>query len=87
MTAPLMQQLGKAIRLHRKAAGHSQESFADRIGMHRAYYSAIERGEKNLQIDTLQRVCDGLAVRMWDVLKEADACNHAPSPESPDAVR
>ena len=67
-----MQRLGRSIRSHRKAAGHSQESFADEIGMHRAYYSAIERGEKNLQIDTLQRVCDGLKVRMSDVLKDAD---------------
>ena len=70
---PLMQRLGKALRSRREAAGYSQESFADKIGMHRAYYSAIERGEKNLQIDTLQRVCDGLAVRMHDVLKDADA--------------
>ena len=72
MAALLMQQLGKALRLHRKAAGYSQESFADKIGMHRTYYSAIERGEKNLQLDTLQRVCDGLAVRICDVLKDAD---------------
>lgn len=70
---PLMQRLGKVLRSHREAAGYSQESFADKIGMHRTYYSAIERGEKNLQIDTLQRVCDGLAVRMCDVLKDADA--------------
>ena len=28
--------------------------------MHRTYYSAIERGEKNLQIDTLQRLSVGL---------------------------
>ena len=68
-----MQRLGKVLRSRREAAGHSQESFADRIGMHRAYYSAIERGEKNLQIDTLQRVCDGLAARMHDILKDADA--------------
>lgn len=68
-----MQRLGRSIRSYRKAAGYSQESFADKIGMHRAYYSAIERGEKNLQIDTLQRVCDGLTVRMSDVLKDADA--------------
>jgi transcriptional regulator with XRE-family HTH domain len=72
MAALLMQQLGKALRLHRKAAGYSQESFADKIGMHRTYYSAIERGEKNLQLDTLQRVCAGLAVRICDVLKDAD---------------
>ncbi|TKR29829.1 helix-turn-helix transcriptional regulator [Luteimonas gilva] len=67
-----MQRLGRSIRSRRKAAGYSQESFADKIGMHRAYYSAIERGEKNLQIDTLQRVCDGLKVRMSDVLKDAE---------------
>lgn len=73
MAALLMQQLGKAIRLRRKTAGYSQESFADKIGMHRAYYSAIERGEKNLQVDTLQRVCDGLAVRMCDILEDAGA--------------
>ena len=68
--APLMQRLGKRLRSHREAAGYSQESFADKIGMHRTYYSAIERGEKNLQIDTLQRICDGLAVRMCDILKD-----------------
>lgn len=72
MAALFIQKLGKAIRLRRKAAGYSQESFADKIGMHRTYYSAIERGEKNLQIDTLQRVCDGLAVRMCDVLRDID---------------
>ncbi|EIT70519.1 putative DNA-binding protein [Hydrocarboniphaga effusa AP103] len=40
--------------------------------MHRTYYSAIERGEKNLQLDTLQRVCAGLGVPLWVVCKEAD---------------
>lgn len=69
---PLMQRLGKSLRSHREAAGYSQESFADKIGMHRTYYSAIERGEKNLQIDTLQRICDGLSARMCDVLKDVD---------------
>ncbi len=68
-----MQSLGTSLRTYREAAGYSQESFADRIGMHRTYYSAIERGEKNLQIDTLKRICDGLAVRMCDVLKDVGA--------------
>ena len=70
--ATLMQRLGTALRSRREAAGYSQEGFADEIGMHRTYYSAIERGEKNLQVDTLKRVCDGLAVRVWEVLKDAD---------------
>lgn len=69
---PFLQCLGKSLRSRREAAGYSQESFADKIGMHRTYYSAIERGEKNLQVDTLHRICAGLKVRMCDVLKDAD---------------
>ena len=71
MTATLPQLLGRAFRKRREALGISQESFADEIGMHRTYYSAIERGEKNLQLDTLQKVCQGLDVAIWVVFKEA----------------
>lgn len=72
-TTTLLPDLGKALRARREKAGYSQEGFADHIGMHRTYYSAIERGEKNLQLDTLQRVCAGLECRIWEVLKESDA--------------
>ena len=72
MTTTLLQHLGKALRVRREAAGYSQEGFADHIGMHRTYYSAIERGEKNLQLDTFQRICAGLECRMWEVLREAE---------------
>lgn len=71
MTATLLERLGMAIRTRRVKAGYSQEGFADEIEMHRTYYSAIERGEKNLQLDTLQRVCVGLQCRISDVLREA----------------
>lgn len=43
------------------------------IGMHRTYYSAIERGEKNLQLDTLLRICSGLGVQAWEILQQSDA--------------
>lgn len=72
MTATLLQRLGKALRARREAAGYSQEGFAEHISMHRTYYSAIERGEKNLQLDTLQRICAGLDCRVWQVLKESE---------------
>ena len=72
MTATLPQRRGKAFRKRRQALGFSQESYADEIGMHRTYYSAIERGEKNLQLDTLQRVCEGLQTTIWEVFKEAE---------------
>ena len=40
--------------------------------MHRTYYSAIERGEKNLTLATLNRVCDGLRAPVWEVMKDAE---------------
>ena len=72
MEPTLLERLGRALRKRREALGFSQESYADHIGMHRTYYSAIERGEKNLQLDTLQRLCAGLDVRLWEVLKDAE---------------
>ncbi len=73
MSATLAQRLGKALRVRREATGCSQEAFADRINMHRTYYSAIERGEKNLQLDTLQRICHGLGVKLWEVMRDAES--------------
>jgi transcriptional regulator with XRE-family HTH domain len=72
MTDPLLRNLGKVLRARREAAGYSQESYADAISMHRTYYSAIERGEKNLQLDTLRRICAGLKCKAWEVLKDAE---------------
>ena len=62
---------GAVIRTYKKATELSQDRFADRIDMHRAYYSAIERGEKNITLDTLLRVADGLGVKASDLFGKA----------------
>jgi transcriptional regulator with XRE-family HTH domain len=64
-------RLAGAIRARREAMKISQESFADTIGMHRAYYSTIERGERNLTIHTLARVAEGLRVTIATLAKDA----------------
>lgn len=66
------QALGAVLRRRRTVLGYSQESFADKIEMHRTYYSAIERGEKNLQLSTLRKVCEGLKVKIWEVIRDAE---------------
>lgn len=71
-TLTLQQQLGLAIRQVREETGHSQENFADHIGMNRVYYGAIERGRKNITIATLHRVAQGLGTRMADLLADVD---------------
>ncbi len=69
--ATLRMRLGAAIRERRTAMEFSQESFADSIQMHRAYYSSIERGERNLTLATLWRVAEGLKLSLADLLKSA----------------
>ncbi|MCK9366593.1 MAG: helix-turn-helix domain-containing protein [Metallibacterium scheffleri] len=69
---PLVLKLGQAIRARRLAIQLSQDDFADRIHMHRAYYSAIERGEKNVTLATLHRVAKGLGVTMSSLLIDVD---------------
>jgi transcriptional regulator with XRE-family HTH domain len=64
--------IGAAIRKHREGQGYSQEGYADKIRMHRTYYSAIERGEQNMTLQTLEKICKGLGVRMWEVLRDAE---------------
>ncbi|HEX5689203.1 MAG TPA: helix-turn-helix transcriptional regulator [Roseiflexaceae bacterium] len=68
----LQERIGNTLRRHRESKGISQEAFADQVHMHRTYYSAIERGEKNLTLATLHRVCDGLGAPIWEIIKNAE---------------
>lgn len=69
--ATLQTQLGSTIRKRRQALGYSQDTFADAIGMHRAYYSSIERGARNLTLSTIARVADGLSVSLAKLMADA----------------
>lgn len=68
---PLLNKLARVIRNRREALSVSQEAFADLIHMHRTYYSAIERGERNVTVQTLEKVAKGLKVRVSELFAEA----------------
>ncbi|MEJ1962935.1 MAG: helix-turn-helix transcriptional regulator [Gammaproteobacteria bacterium] len=70
---PLQERVGAAIRRRREALKFSQDDFADHVDMHRSYYGALERGKKNLQLTTLERVCEGLGAPVWEVLRDAES--------------
>lgn len=69
--ATLQKRLGLAVRSRREALDISQEAFADSIKMHRAYYSAIERGARNITLHTIYRVANGLRVKVSDLMDDA----------------
>lgn len=52
----------KRIRQIRESKGLSQEGLADIAGLHRTYVSSVERGERNISIDSLERLAEALRV-------------------------
>lgn len=65
-------KLGRAIRRLRTEAGYSQEGFADRCRFHRTYIGAIERGEKNLTTDSLERIAKALNLSIFNLFSIAE---------------
>jgi transcriptional regulator with XRE-family HTH domain len=61
---------GANVRRHRVAAGLSQEAVAVRMGVDRAYISAIERGGQNVTLLSLWETAQALGVRPVALLDE-----------------
>jgi transcriptional regulator with XRE-family HTH domain len=68
----LQKVLGSRIRERRARQGFSQESFADHCGLHRTYMGGIERGERNLTIQTVSTVAKGLGITMSELLADIE---------------
>ena len=60
------------IRRHRKALGISQQNFAYDIEMDRTYFGGIERGERNVSIDNIERIAKGLSIHAYLLLMPPD---------------
>jgi transcriptional regulator with XRE-family HTH domain len=65
----LQRQVGANLRAHREAQGWSQERFAEILGVHRTYMGAIERGERNLSLRSLEKIASKLNVDPVDLLR------------------
>lgn len=64
--------LGNRVRELRLKKGFSQESFADHCGLHRTYMGGIERGERNLTIQTIFTVARGLELTLSALLADIE---------------
>lgn len=61
-----------SVRKERHAKGLSQEALAELCGLHRTYVGSVERGERNISIDNMERIAAALDRSVIDLLKEAD---------------
>ena len=60
----------------------SQEALAAEAGIHRNYLGGIERRERNVGLDNLERIARALHVSMSELLAdEGSACAVAKNPE------
>ena len=59
--------IGKRIRDLRKQRGFSQEELGWKAELHFTYIGAVERGEKNCSIITLEKIAKGLEVDIKDL--------------------
>ena len=65
MKAPpshLRRVLAENVRRLRTGLGLSQESLAAEAGLHRTYIGAIERAERNVSLDNIERLAKALKV-------------------------
>lgn len=58
------------LRAMRLARGWSQEELAERCGLHRTYVGAIERGERNVTLETLNDLASAFGVSAAELISE-----------------
>ena len=68
----LRQIMAENLRFLRLAAHISQEELAELCDQHRTYISDIERCNRNVSIDNIEKIAKALHITASDLLKERD---------------
>lgn len=61
-------QFAANLRKARLDRGLSQEALADAAGLHRTYIGCVERNEKNISIDSMERLATALGLDLRDLV-------------------
>jgi len=64
----ILKTFAKKVRGLRVEKGWSQEELARRADLHRTYIGAIERHERNVSLQNIERIAKALGVRAKDLL-------------------
>lgn len=66
-TNDVKELFGQRVRQLRKNMGVSQEAFAHSIKIDRSYFGSIERGERNVSLENICIIADGLGVTIAEL--------------------
>lgn len=68
MKKDVLLKFGKQVRKIRLEQNLSQEELADRAGVHRTYIGMIERAEKNITLENIEKIAKALKVSPKDLI-------------------
>ncbi|MFP3397607.1 helix-turn-helix transcriptional regulator [Brevibacterium sp. SIMBA_078] len=67
---PLNQRLGTNLRAIRLERGFTQETWAEHLGYDRTYVASLERGERNMSLDSLTALAEKLGIEPLSLLAD-----------------
>jgi len=68
MKREILMKFGRKVRDKRIRLGLSQEKLASRAGVHRTYIGMIERAEKNITLENIEKIAIALEVKPNELL-------------------
>lgn len=68
----IIRTFGTNVRKYRNQLGVSQEKFAEMTGLHRTYISDIERFQRSISLDNIQKIADALNIETYKLFIEED---------------
>lgn len=69
MKKEILIQFGQKVRKERQKLKISQEELADRANVHRTYIGMIERAEKNITLENIEKIAKALKLSIADFFK------------------
>ncbi|MBP6891664.1 helix-turn-helix transcriptional regulator [Candidatus Shapirobacteria bacterium] len=70
MKSQILRRFGDKVRQERKKRNLSQEALADLAGVHRTYIGMIERAEKNITLENIEKIAKALKVDISELLNK-----------------
>jgi len=70
MKREILIKFGNKVRKERDKLELSQEELAAKAGVHRTYIGMIERAEKNITLENIEKVAKALGLKLSDFFRD-----------------
>lgn len=72
MATTIQKAFGSCVLQFRTKTGLSQKKFALKINMDRTYFASVESGRRNISIENIKKIADGLGLSLADLFSAVD---------------